>query len=277
MADKRGEDFRPYIKMVEEYLDRAMPAAGRGKSSVINRAMRYGVFTGGKRVRPLITIFTGEMLGADTKALLPPACGIELIHNFSLIHDDLPSMDNDDFRRGKPTCHKKFGEDIAVLAGDAMLALAFGLIAESRSIELIKAAAEASGYGGMAGGQALDVLYKGKEMSRKTRNTVNEMKTGKLFQLSFRAPLYLLKVSSADSRRIMRISEIFGLAFQLRDDILDNEGERRIIEKDLREIYLELTGLLAEFGDRARSISLIVEKLYGSFVPSGESKGIGAD
>src|SRR5499425_1995673 len=148
------EYFRQKAERVDQWLDRLLPSESKSPS-IIHQAMRYSVFAGGKRLRPILTIATGEVFGADEKQLLPAACSLEMIHTYSLIHDDLPAMDDDDLRRGLPTCHKQFGEALAILAGDALLTLAFGILAEkypsATAAGCCRELAQGAGAAGMVG------------------------------------------------------------------------------------------------------------------------------
>ncbi|MCD6407812.1 polyprenyl synthetase family protein [bacterium] len=251
-------------KEIDNYLDKVLPKE-KEVPEILHKAMRYSVFSGGKRLRPIIVLITGEIFSVSKDKLLPVACGIELIHNFSLIHDDLPAMDNDDFRRGKPTCHKKFGEDIAILAGDALLTLGFELIAKSKNPEIVKEIAYSIGSYGMAGGQTLDILYQNKKISEKLKKKIDGMKTGKLFEICFKVPLFFKKVRKKDKEILHRISKNFGIAFQIRDDIEDKEGDIEKLKKKLKLLYRKLKKDAEYFGKKATLLLEIIDKLYGKF------------
>ncbi|GAH11959.1 unnamed protein product, partial [marine sediment metagenome] len=188
----------------------------------------------GKRFRPILCLLTAKSLGKDYRAVLPTACAIEFIHTYSLIHDDLPSIDNDDLRRGKPTCHKKFGEDIAVLAGDALFAEAFNIIikyqiADDRTkIKILEEIADASGASGMAAGQIVDVYFTGKKISKKKLEYMHRNKTGKIITASVRCAAILCGVIDDYLKKFTEYSENLGLAFQITDDILDVTSDKRI-------------------------------------------------
>ena len=250
-----------YRKMIDGYLEKVLPPEDR-KPQILHKAMRYSVFSGGKRLRPLIILIVGDMLGVDKRKLLPVACGIELIHNFSLIHDDLPAMDNDDFRRGKKTCHRKFNEALAILAGDALLTSGFKLIAETNNCEMIKATADAIGSEGMAGGQAIDILSKGKKASSGEKKDMDYLKTGKLFQLCFSIPLYFTKVDKEKKKKILSIGRNFGLAFQIRDDMEDREGNMDELKNRLAILYKKMKKDIDSFGSKGTLLSYILDKLY---------------
>lgn len=257
--------IKNWKKEIEEYLDKKLPTK-KDCPEVLCEAMRYTVFSGGKRLRPILVLCVSEIFNVSKKKVLPVACGIELIHNFSLVHDDLPSMDNDDFRRGKPTCHKKFGEGIAILVGDALLTYGFQLIAESRNILLIKDIAEAIGYKGMAGGQVLDLIYKGKEINEIEKRKIDYMKTGKLFEMCFRVPFYFKKIKIEKKERIIDIAKNFGIAFQIRDDIEDKEGDIKILKEKLKNIHQKLKKETLFFGKKGQVLLYIFDKIYANFL-----------
>lgn len=225
-----------YQQRVDEQLDRALPPASQAPTR-LHEAMRYAVFNGGKRMRPLLVYATGETLGVDPTLLDAPAAAIELIHAFSLVHDDLPAMDDDALRRGKPTVHIAFDEATAILAADALQPLAFELLARSatstadaaRWLDVIQVVAAAAGSLGMTGGQAIDLEAEGRELALAELETMHAMKTGCLIRASVESACALADSKSRDS--LVRFSEALGLAFQVRDDILDIEGETAVIGK----------------------------------------------
>jgi farnesyl diphosphate synthase len=191
-------------------------------------AMRHGVLNGGKRMRPALVRESAALFGGDAGAALRVAAALECVHCYSLIHDDLPAMDNDDFRRGQPTVHKAYDEAAAILAGDSLLTYAFELIAApetvlpaERKIELTSALARAAGLGGMAGGQALDLEAETRRLSEAEMTTMQSMKTGALIRYACEAGAIIAAVGAEDRGRMVRFGEIIGLAFQLRDDLLD--------------------------------------------------------
>ncbi|MFE8695504.1 polyprenyl synthetase family protein [Cytobacillus sp. FJAT-53684] len=207
--------------------------------SVIKEAMLYSLEAGGKRIRPLLTFATLFSFGEDTRKGLMVAAAIEMIHTYSLIHDDLPSMDNDDLRRGKLTNHKVFGDAFAILAGDALLTYSFQLIAEipdeyadaSTKLALIKELSKASGAEGMVGGQVADIAGEEKELSLNDLEYIHVHKTGKLLECSVVSGAIL---AGADEEKIQLLAQFayhLGLAFQIRDDILDLEGVEEVIGK----------------------------------------------
>lgn len=215
-------------RVIDQWLDRWLPSELTPPSD-IHRAMRYSVLAGGKRLRPILVIATGEAFDAPEEWLLPVGCAIELIHTYSLIHDDLPAIDNDDVRRGRPTCHKVFGEALAILAGDALFTLAFRILADfplgpcpERKLQLISEIAAAAGsVGGMVGGQVMDILAEGQHIEAATLEAIHRAKTGALIRVSVRAGGLLGEATAEELERLTRYGESIGLAFQIVDDLLD--------------------------------------------------------
>ena len=217
-------------KIIDKALGRYLPA-GSLKPQIIHKAMRYSVFPGGKRIRPIFAIAGFLACGGKGSSIVPVACGIELIHSYTLIHDDLPCMDNDDFRRGKKTCHKKFREDIALLAGDGLLTFAFQVIAESGNIDVIKEISKAIGTCGVIGGQVADIFGKDKDIEY-----VNLKKTAALFEIAVKSGGM---IAGAGKRKISALGNFgrdIGLTFQLLDDIKDKDGYARLYSsRDAKE------------------------------------------
>lgn len=226
-----------YTERVARALDTALPDASVAPRE-LHDAMRYAVFNGGKRVRPLLVYAAGECLQVPEKKLDAPAAAIELIHAFSLVHDDLPAMDDDDLRRGKPTLHRKYDEATAILAADALQPLAFGVLAETGDttpqtrIQLVRVLAEACGSLGMTGGQSLDLAAEGRNLSRDEIEQMYSMKTGALIHAAVISAA-ILRDSISDEQRaaIDAFGRTIGIAFQVRDDILDVEGDTSVIGK----------------------------------------------
>ena len=227
------ERVASYTARIEGVLDHWLPPAEK-RPERLHSAMRYAVLGGGKRMRPLLIYATGETLGVPAEKLDGPAAAVEIIHAYSLIHDDLPAMDDDDLRRGRPTCHIAYDEATAILAGDALQVLAFQIMAEDKSmtaqpaarVEMLRTVAAASGSAGMAGGQAIDLAAAGKSLDLVELELMHIYKTGALIRASV-----LLAAQSAGSlaadklTALDRYAKCVGLAFQIRDDILDVEGE----------------------------------------------------
>lgn len=211
---------------------------------VLKDSMEYMIFSDGKKIRPILAIATCESLGRPSDKVLPFACAIEMIHTYSLIHDDLPSIDNDDLRRGKPTCHKVFGEAIAILAGDALLTEAFRVMSDERFTEgirpsivrrIINEVAKASGAEGMVGGQVMDVLYDGAEGSKSILDYIHMHKTTALIRASVRVGAIMAEAKRKELKQLTKYGECVGLAFQIVDDILDFEGDEETVGKRLRK------------------------------------------
>jgi geranylgeranyl diphosphate synthase, type II len=227
--------------IVDKALDKLVPPANMFPASV-HEAMRYSLFAGGKRVRPILAIAAAEALGAKTNDLLPLAGSLELIHTYSLIHDDLPAMDDDDRRRGRPTCHKVYGEAIAILAGDGLLNMAFEVLSDprrtktvsvNRLLSIIREIGAASGVHGMVGGQVVDMQSEGKEIDFPTLEYIHTHKTGALIRASVRVGALYAKASEKRLKALTRYGESVGLAFQIADDILDITGKQDEIGKDV--------------------------------------------
>ena len=223
----------------ETALSRYLPPEDQAPVE-LHRAMRYAVLGGGKRLRPMLVYATGAALGAAPEALDASAAAVEIIHAYSLVHDDLPAMDDDDLRRGRPTCHIAFGEAMAILAGDALQALAFELLAAdvaapvdaATRVEMLRVLGAACGSHGMAGGQALDLAAVGHRLGAAELERMHVHKTGALIRASVR--LGALAAGTRDTlllERLERYGHCVGLAFQIRDDILDIEGESHVIGK----------------------------------------------
>ena len=221
---------------VDAALERLLPA-GTVQPSSIHTAMRYSVFAGGKRIRPMLCLETARIFGSDVTPALHPACAIEFIHTYSLIHDDLPALDNDDLRRGKPTCHKKFGEAIAILAGDALLTLAFETIgatpvaAERRASMLTEIATAAGTVNGMVGGQVADIEAEGKPIDPQMLEYIHRSKTAALIRASITAGALCAGATAEDVARLRRFGDAIGWAFQVTDDILDVEESSAALGK----------------------------------------------
>ncbi len=281
-------DLTTYLEerqaIVEAALDRSLPVVYPEK---IYEAMRYSLMAGGKRLRPILCLATCELTGGTVEMALPTACALEMIHTMSLIHDDLPAMDNDDYRRGKLTNHKVFGEDVAILAGDGLLAYAFEHVAvetqnvpADRLLKVVAMLGRAVGAAGLVGGQIVDLDCEGKpDVSLETLNFIHNHKTAALLEASVTSGAVLGGASEADLQRLSRYAQNIGLAFQIVDDILDitatQEELGKTAGKDLqaqKATYPSIWGLeesrrqaehliagakaeLAEFGDKAAPLA----------------------
>lgn len=234
------EELGVRARLVDEALDRYLPPQDL-YPPVIHAAMRYSVFAGGKRLRPVLVLAAAEVVGGDRTCVLPAACALELIHTYSLIHDDLPAMDNDDFRRGKPTSHKVFGEAIAILAGDALLTYAFeliarcsceGLVPPDRVTRAIYEISRAAGSTGLIGGQVVDIITTGRVLeSEDVLWYMHEAKTAALYRAALRSGAILGGGHEESIERLGEFGLHFGLAFQITDDILDMEGDQEKLGK----------------------------------------------
>jgi geranylgeranyl diphosphate synthase type II len=238
-------DIKAYLTNRRELVDRALeslvPPATTFPPRVFE-AMRYSLFAGGKRVRPILAIAAAEAAGARTAGLLPVAGALELIHTYSLIHDDLPAMDNDDFRRGRPTCHKVYGDAVAILAGDGLLNLAFEVLSDPKRLKTVPAArmiaitreiSRAAGVFGMVGGQVVDMESEGKDdIDFPTLEYIHTHKTGALIRASVRTGALYARASEKRLKALTRYGEYVGLAFQIADDILDITGTQEELGKD---------------------------------------------
>lgn len=225
-------DFKRYcaekIELINAYLENCLK---EGSISNIEQAMRYSLLAGGKRLRPLLLMATVDVVAGKSQQYLPVAAGLEMIHTYSLIHDDLPALDNDDYRRGKLTNHKVFGEDIAILAGDALLTAAFECVATQKFVdsqllvELVGDIAKAAGRLGMVGGQTLDVQANGEFLNCAALQKMHEGKTGALFRVAIVSGGKLAGANPEQLLALEKFATLYGLVFQITDDILDVEGE----------------------------------------------------
>jgi geranylgeranyl diphosphate synthase type II len=226
MSFDLGAYMKQRMAAVDAALDRFLPPESE-RPERLHKAMRYSVFAGGKRLRPVLVIAGAEAVGGTAERVMPTACAMELIHTYSLVHDDLPAMDNDDFRRGAPTNHKVFGEATAILAGDALLTLAFRLVAENArktnigALEVVVDIADAAGHGGMVAGQVADLEAEGRQVGADTVDYIHAHKTGALIRTSLRAGAMLCGAGTEQVRALSVAGADLGLAFQIVDDILD--------------------------------------------------------
>lgn len=234
-------DLKSYLReqceLIEKYLAEYLPTVDT-RPEVIHRSMRYSVFAGGKRLRPILVLAACEAVGGNKMQAMPVACALEMIHTYSLIHDDLPAMDNDDYRRGKLTNHKVFGEGIAVLAGCGLLTYAFQLIVQKMQslkpeivLRVIEEISLAAGFSGMIAGQVADLEAEGKEISLADLKYIHAHKTGALLRASLRAGAIIGEADAEALSKITAYAEKIGLAFQIMDDILDLVGDEKKIGK----------------------------------------------
>ena len=263
MASAAAEEaIARYLPVVTRALARAVPSVS-GSLETVHEAMRYSLTAGGKRLRPALCLASCEAVGGDPERAAGPAAALELVHTYSLIHDDLPCMDDDDLRRGRPTNHKVYGEAMAVLAGDGLLTRAFGLLAEDSShpeaarLEMIRTLAVAAGSLGMVGGQALDLAAEGSEdVDLPTLQYIHTHKTGALFGASCRLGGLAGGASEDELGHLMKYGEKIGLAFQIVDDLLDATGRTEDLGKasgkDLARGKATYPGLLGLEESRSR-------------------------
>lgn len=265
---------------IEAELARVLPAMD-DRPATLSAAMRYAALGGGKRVRPVLTLASAECLGASPVLAMPAACALELVHNYSLVHDDLPAMDNDDLRRGRPTVHRAFGEAQAILAGDALLTLAFEVVSDGslragvsaeRVVALTRELAAAAGAAGMCGGQALELEETGAAVDLAALREISRLKTGALFRAACRLGAIAAGASGADLDALSLYGEMFGLAFQIADDLLDEaqdearQGTPTFVGLLGRAGALELAArttdearrALSPFGDRAEALRALL-------------------
>ncbi|WP_305989351.1 polyprenyl synthetase family protein [Roseibium sp. MMSF_3544] len=291
-------DLKPYLaeraRHVEATLETILSPESQAKEITrpprLLAAMRHGALNGGKRLRPVLVLEAAKLFKREDEGVLQAACALELVHCYSLIHDDLPAMDDDDLRRGQPTVHKAFDEATAILAGDALLTLAFDVIAgdavhDDPAVRLLlsRELSRASGLGGMAGGQMLDLESEHRDRTEMEIRLLQSMKTGALLRFACRAGALLANAPIEDVERLSRFGEVIGLAFQLADDLLDVEASPEAMGKatgkdaeagkatlvglwgaekthaELTSLLTEAETLLAEYGDRASTLTALAD------------------
>ncbi len=269
-------DIQRYLQEQKERVDSALERYLPKKeelTSNLHRAMQHSLFAGGKRIRPILAIASFEAAGGKGERILPVACALEMIHTYSLIHDDLPAIDNDDTRRGKPTCHKVFGEAVALLAGDGLLTEAFRLMTHPHGterfsgdealalIDLMNEVAQAAGVSGMVGGQVVDIESEGKAVDLPTVQYIHTHKTGAMILASVRAGARLGGARETLLRALTRYGESLGLSFQIADDILNVEGKAALMGKqtgtDLFKRKATYPSVLGVEESKARSKELV--------------------
>ena len=236
-----GKDANAFLSEKAHRTERALEsylATWTAAPDPLREAVRYSLFAGGKRLRPALALGACEMVCGDDAPAMPAACALEMIHTYSLIHDDLPAMDNDDLRRGKPTLHKVAGEAMAILAGDALLTMAFHLLARdtasnAAALQVVEEIAGAAGAWGMVGGQALDMTHEGDRIGIEALRETHALKTGALIRVSVRAGALLAGSDAPTLDALTRYGEAAGLAFQIADDILDVAGAEASIGKSV--------------------------------------------
>jgi len=275
------QDLERVARLVESHLDAllAPEPAPSGQANLI-AAMRYAALGGGKRLRPFILVESARLFGVEEKAALNAGVALECVHCYSLVHDDLPAMDDDKFRRGRPTAHIAFGEATAILAGDALLTLAFDILSRPSThqevgvrVELIGLLAQAAGVHGMAGGQALDVAAEGQSLVLTEVAKIQSMKTGALFAFACDAGAVLGCADAVPRGALAAYASAFGQAFQLADDLLDEEGDAvamgKAVAKDANRGKATLVALLGVDAARAR-LSALVDDAEAALAPFGD-------
>ncbi|MFH1824254.1 MAG: polyprenyl synthetase family protein [Candidatus Firestonebacteria bacterium] len=238
-------NIREYLnirkKIIDNALEKFLPKE-KEYLGIIHKSMRYSIFAGGKRIRPILVVLSAEILGKNYKLVLPTACALELIHTYSLIHDDLPCMDNDDFRRGRLTNHKVFGEGLATLSGDALLTYAFELISRNVKVKgvkpenvlkIINIVSKACGTSGLIGGQVVDILSEGKKVSKSELKYIHTHKTGALICASLQAGAILSDAKDKEYDALTTYGENLGLLFQIVDDMLNVVGDAKKLGKSV--------------------------------------------
>lgn len=256
--DKFKSQYLELVAKTNDYLHNRLDNMEK-YPKIIFDSMEYSLFAGGKRLRPVILLATHSLLGGDLTESLPLAGGLEMIHTYSLIHDDLPAMDNDDFRRGIPTNHRVFGEGIAILSGDALLNFAYETMLDNallypekilNHVRAIETIAKAAGIKGMVGGQVVDLENEGKDINPDTLQYIHDHKTGALFRASITASIMLEEPSDQISNALIEYGRSLGLAFQVKDDILDVVGDNKKLGKNTgrdkdkgKATYVEKYGL----------------------------------
>jgi geranylgeranyl diphosphate synthase type II len=285
-------DIKKYLQekkaMIDSALERYFPNPPEEEGEIrpstsLQKAIRHSLLNGGKRIRPILAIAAFEAIGGKGDTILPFACALEMIHTYSLIHDDLPAMDNDDYRRGKPTCHKMFGEAVSILAGDGLLTEAFKLMTNRSSwdtssqdkgviLDIVNEIAQAAGISGMVGGQVLDIEFEGREINLPMLQYIHTHKTGAMILVSIRVGVRLGGACGETLRAFTHYGERIGLAFQIADDILNVEGKAITLGKNTgtdlsrgKATYPSLLGL-EESKRRAKEL---VEMAVESLKPYG--------
>jgi geranylgeranyl diphosphate synthase type II len=258
---KKDIDLKKYLDSKVEYVNSALKNFLPRDNSIISQSMRYSVLAEGKRLRPVFVFLAAEILGGRAKDVLPAACAVEYLHTYSLVHDDLPAMDNDDLRRGMPTNHKKFGEAAAILCGDALLTESFGLITKSNASadnikEAIKILAGYSGYNGMVAGQAEDTLetgnwgQKSKEVLEKKLKFIQTKKTAALITASLKIGAVLTGAENAELKALETYGKNIGIAFQITDDILDIYADKSVLGKNGSDVNNDKLTAFSLFGKK---------------------------
>lgn len=275
------EEIEAKKQYIDNELDNILPSES-AYPGILFKSMRYSVFAGGKRLRPILILAACEMFGGDDKKAAPFACAMEMIHTYSLIHDDLPAIDNDNFRRGRLTNHKAFGENIAILAGDALLSYAFEVMAnavakntDEASAKALQAIAFGAGINGMVSGQVVDVISEGKKLEKREMDFIHINKTAAMIVASVKAGAYLGGAKQEDVDKLEKAALKLGLAFQIQDDILDITGTFEELgkplhsdEKNEKATYVSMFGL-ERSTEIVEELSSDAENIFMSFGEKG--------
>ena len=267
MPVEYSQYFQKEFKSIEAYLEKELPKAG-ACPPVIHEAMRYAVLGAGKRFRPILSLAVCQACGGEAKKALPAAAAVELIHAYSLVHDDLPALDNDDLRRGKPSCHKKFGEAMGILAGDGLLTLAFEWVGRTcpaeTAIRVLAELSTAAGTFGMIGGQSADILLGNQDKNEAMLSYISIHKTGCLIRAAAVIGALSAGASPAIVARVRKFGECLGLAFQIADDVNDGDGYLKQMsaakaEEQVRDLIARAKKQIKIFGKKADGLLFIAD------------------
>lgn len=271
------KDMKEKQELVNIILDRYLPRKDEYPKN-LHKAIRYSVFAGGKRLRPYLTMSTYQMFEESAETITPVAAAIEMVHTFSLIHDDLPDIDNDEYRRGKKSCHAMFGEGEALLAGDALLVEAFELVTLAEisprlRIQFVRELAEQCGIRGLIAGQMVDIESEGKKVDKKTLSFIHENKTAKLINLSVRFGALAGAATEAELKALEEYGNSIGLAYQIIDDLLDIEGTQEELGKSVgKDANVQKATFPAVYGlaESRRQAQELISKARQSLLPLGQ-------
>ena len=261
--------FRDDIQAIDETLKQVLPRLESYPQN-LHEAMHYAVFSGGKRFRPILVRAACRALGGDLEKALIPAASLEMIHCYSLVQDDLPSLDNDEMRRGKPTCHKKFGESTAILASDGLLTLALQILGQVTpaevAVKLLEQISTGAGTCGMIGGQVADLLEEDQDLDLQKLDYINAHKTGKLITASVLSGAIVAEATESDLAKMEEYGRIIGLAFQAVDDLLDEDGYCKIlgvdqVEKMVLELIEKAKDQTSDWGEQAKDLNFMADYL----------------
>lgn len=281
MSPATAIDGRKYMAeagvLTDRLLDEYLPP-GDAEPKTLHQAMRYSVLAGGKRLRPILALAAYDYCGGDRAraeaTIFPAMAALEMVHTYSLIHDDLPCMDDDDLRRGRPTCHKQFNEAVATLAGDALHVVAFELMARTGSVEVVRELAHSGGTSGMLGGQMADIEAEGRQVSRVEIENIHRLKTAALIRGSVRIGAMLAKADRNLLDRLSVYGEKIGLAFQIVDDILDVEGDQALLGKrvgsDMRNEKATYPGVVG-IDEAHREAARLIDEALDCFEPTEDN------